>query len=96
MCFDDPDDYTQCWPKDWLPRDCSNLRILGINYETSLSRWAPMCPSDNNEANTLETRSQEILEKLSKVGVGERPIIWLTHSMGGLVAKNILTKGRFG
>ncbi|KAG5863722.1 hypothetical protein JTB14_022715 [Gonioctena quinquepunctata] len=22
--------YTYCWPKDWLPEDCQNIRIIGI------------------------------------------------------------------
>lgn len=85
--------YTQCWPKDWLPEDCKYLRVIGINYDTSLSMWAPMCRAEQTKT-TLEERSDEFLEKLLKAGVGQRPIIWVTHSMGGLLVKNILCKGR--
>ncbi|KAF5299497.1 hypothetical protein FQR65_LT01079 [Abscondita terminalis] len=83
--------HTMCWPKDWLPQDCSNLRILGINYDTSLSMWAKMCPNEKRKA-TIEERSDEFLSKLIKAGVGDRPIIWITHSMGGLIVKNLLWK----
>lgn len=83
---------TQCWPKDWLPKDCSNLRIIGVNYDTSLSLWSPMCPIEKMKC-TLDERSDDILEKLLTSGVGKRPVIWLTHSMGGLLVKNILVKG---
>lgn len=35
---------THCWPKDWLPDDVPNLRIIGINYSSNLSMWTPLCP----------------------------------------------------
>lgn len=38
---------TQCWPKDWLPVDIPSLRIIGINYDTSLSMWTPFCPIES-------------------------------------------------
>ncbi|CAG9823525.1 unnamed protein product [Phaedon cochleariae] len=81
--------YTQCWPKDWLPEDCCNLRIIGINYDTSLSMWAPICPAEKVKF-TLEERSEDLLDKLLEAGLGNRPIVWVTHSMGGLIVKNIL------
>ncbi|KAJ8969533.1 hypothetical protein NQ314_001716 [Rhamnusium bicolor] len=84
--------YTHCWPKDWLAVDCHNLRIIGINYETSLSMWAPICPSEKVKF-TLEERSDELLGKLLGTGLGNKPIVWVTHSMGGLIVKNILCKG---
>lgn len=37
---------TQCWPKDWLPKDVPSLRVIGINYDTNLSMWTPSCPID--------------------------------------------------
>ena len=38
---------TQCWPRDWLPKDVASLRVLGVNYDTSLSMWSPPCPLDS-------------------------------------------------
>ncbi|XP_017783415.1 PREDICTED: protein SERAC1 isoform X2 [Nicrophorus vespilloides] len=81
---------TQCWAKDWLPNDCSHLRVLGVNYDTTLSVWAQMCP-DLNMNNTLDLRSHELIDDLVAAGVGKRPVIWVTHSMGGLLVKNILS-----
>lgn len=96
-CVDSDDDslecYTQCWPRDWLPEDCENLRVIGINYDTSLSMWAPICPSEHLKTN-LDERSNEFLEKLVQAGLGKKPILWVTHSMGGLIVKNILCKGK--
>jgi hypothetical protein len=43
----------------------------------------------------LEYRSSELLKKLLQAGLGSRPIVWVTHSMGGLLIKSVLTKGNF-
>ncbi|XP_022905286.1 protein SERAC1 isoform X2 [Onthophagus taurus] len=82
---------TQCWPKDWLTTDCQNLRILGINYDTSLSKWAGTCPEESCKL-SLDERTEDLMEKLLQAGVGKRPIVWVAHSMGGLLVKNLLIK----
>ncbi|XP_078587725.1 protein SERAC1-like [Branchiostoma floridae x Branchiostoma japonicum] len=84
------EEYTECWPKSWLAKDCPNLRILSVEYDTHLSDWQPICPVEQ-EKRSLANRSREILEKLKAAGVGTRPIIWVTHSMGGLLVKKMLT-----
>lgn len=38
----------------------------------------------------ITKHSQEIACILKAAGVGQRPIIWLTHSMGGLLVKCML------
>lgn len=83
---------TQCWPQEWLPQDCQNIRVIGINYDTNISMWASMCPEEHLKSN-LDERSNEFLLKLHKAGVGKRPIVWVTHSMGGLLVKNMLVQG---
>ena len=35
---------TPCWPRDWIPDDVPNLRILGINYTSNISMWTTLCP----------------------------------------------------
>lgn len=32
---------------------------------------------------TIAFRSNELLRKLRAAGVGDRPMIWISHSMGG-------------
>lgn len=32
-------------------------------------------------------RSRELLKKLKLAGVGERPVVWVAHSMGGILSE---------
>lgn len=82
--------YTKCWPKSWLAEDVPNTRILALDYDTYLSQWVPNCPLES-EKRTLASRATDMLVKLHQAGVGDRPIIWITHSMGGLLVKQMLT-----
>uniref|UniRef100_A0A672Z668 Protein SERAC1 n=1 Tax=Sphaeramia orbicularis TaxID=375764 RepID=A0A672Z668_9TELE len=83
------DDYTECWPKSWLAADCPNLRILSVEYDSHLSDWMSKCPAEN-QRKSLAFRSQELLQKLKVAGVGQRPVVWVAHSMGGLLVKKML------
>ncbi|KAM4633080.1 protein SERAC1 [Polymixia lowei] len=83
------DDYTECWPKSWLAADCPNLRVLSVEYDSHLSDWKAKCPAEN-QRKSLAYRSRELLNKLKLAGVGERPVIWVAHSMGGLLVKKML------
>ncbi|XP_033619188.1 protein SERAC1 isoform X2 [Fukomys damarensis] len=85
--LEDEDRYTTCWPKTWLARDCPALRIISVEYDTSLSDWRARCPM---ERKSIAFRSNELLRKLRAAGVGDRPIIWISHSMGGLLVKKML------
>ncbi|MCJ8743977.1 hypothetical protein PDJAM_G00100890 [Pangasius djambal] len=83
------EDYTECWPKSWLAADCPNLRILSVEYDTHLSDWRAKCPVEN-QRKSLAYRSGELLKKLKAAGVGDRPVVWVAHSMGGLLVKKML------
>ncbi|KAM8725672.1 protein SERAC1 isoform 1-T2 [Acanthopagrus schlegelii] len=83
------DDYTECWPKSWLAADCPNLRVLSVEYDSHLSDWMAKCPAEN-QRKSLAYRSRELLKKLKLAGVGERPVVWVAHSMGGLLVKKML------
>ncbi|XP_077992162.1 protein SERAC1-like [Glandiceps talaboti] len=80
---------TDCWPKSWLAEDVSHCRIITVEYDTQVSNWTPKCPFES-EKRTISSRSSEMLNKLQEAGVGSRPIIWITHSMGGLLVKQMI------
>jgi len=81
---------SDCWPKDWLASDFPNARILSIGYNSDILRWGDYCPYESDKR-TLEGRGRELFKKLQQAGVGSRPIIWVGHSMGGLLIKQMLS-----
>ncbi|CAN7990747.1 unnamed protein product [Ixodes hexagonus] len=81
--------YTTSWPKSWLAEDLPRVRILALDYDTYLSQWGLNCPLEPDKR-TLESRAAEMLTKLRQAGVGARPVVWISHSMGGLLVKQML------
>uniref|UniRef100_A0A8C5TFH7 Protein SERAC1 n=1 Tax=Malurus cyaneus samueli TaxID=2593467 RepID=A0A8C5TFH7_9PASS len=81
--------YSQCWPKTWLASDCPSLRIISVEYDTHLSDWKAKCPVEAHRK-SIAFRSSELLDKLKAAGIGERPLVWVSHSMGGLLVKKML------
>lgn len=79
---------------DWLPQEYPQIRIIGLNYETSISEWSLnlMCPCEKVKS-SLHDRSEELMHGLAASHVGQYgPVIWVGHSMGGLVAKSIIVQ----
>lgn len=82
--------FTKCWPKDWLPADYPNIRVICVQYESVFSDWFLSCPMEDNKR-SLDVQAKVIKQKLEDCGVGERPIVWVSHSMGGLITKKMLS-----
>ncbi|GMR60205.1 hypothetical protein PMAYCL1PPCAC_30400, partial [Pristionchus mayeri] len=75
---------TECWPKDWLPRDIADpIRIIGIEYPSYLLGFTGTMES-------LQSRSDRFADQLERAGVGSRPVVFICHSMGGLLAKKLV------
>ncbi|KAH7291903.1 hypothetical protein KP509_29G041200 [Ceratopteris richardii] len=72
-----------CWPKQWLSKDIPACRVLTVKYKTNLSQWS-------GATLPLQEVGAMLLQKLCAAGVGERPVVFITHSMGGLVVKQML------
>lgn len=34
------EDFSPCWPRDWIPKDCPNARVIALNYTTDIL-WCP-------------------------------------------------------
>ncbi|XP_051472230.1 protein SERAC1 isoform X3 [Apus apus] len=73
----------------WLASDCPALRIISVEYDTHLSDWKAKCPVEAHRK-SIAYRSNELLDKLRAAGVGDRPLVWVSHSMGGLLVKKML------
>ncbi|KFK30069.1 hypothetical protein AALP_AA7G212500 [Arabis alpina] len=75
------------WPSEWLSNDFPQARLFTLKYKTNLTEWS-------GATLPLQEVSSVILEKLVSAGIGDRPVVFVTHSMGGLVVKQILHKAK--
>ena len=83
---------TTYWPK-WLARDFSKLCVHSLYYPAWLTQWTS---KKRGKAMPLETRAENLLGYLSAKGVGSRPCIFIAHSLGGLLVKEILRSSKTG
>ncbi|KAL2974004.1 hypothetical protein AAZX31_14G078400 [Glycine max] len=75
------------WPGEWLSSDFPEARMFTLKYKTNLTQWS-------GASLPLQEVSSMLLEKLVAAGIGNRPVVFVTHSMGGLVVKQILHKAK--
>ncbi|CAI9115772.1 OLC1v1016766C1 [Oldenlandia corymbosa var. corymbosa] len=75
------------WPGEWLPVDFPDARVFSLKYKTNLTQWS------GASLPLLEVSSM-LLEKLVAAGIGDRPVVFVTHSMGGLVVKEMLYQAK--
>ncbi|KAJ0399766.1 hypothetical protein P43SY_010553 [Pythium insidiosum] len=88
------------WPDEFLLPDLQadgiDARVITLGYEAGMVSWSSPWPSL-----TLEERARVMLRALQDARIGEpsdpddctsapRPVIFVTHSMGGLLVKKML------
>lgn len=74
------------WPF-WLGEDFPDVGIWSLGYEVEPFRW-------KGNSMPLADRATNILDLLDGYEIGNRPIIFITHSMGGLLVKQMLRSAR--
>ena len=76
-------DQQEYWP-EWLCADLPGVAVYAVGYSASIfEKWA------KKEMN-LHERANNLLEHLAAFGFGKRPIAFITHSLGGLLVKEVL------
>ena len=74
------------WP-DWIKAQRPDVNIWLADYDSSVIAWAqPAMPLDQIGGSFLLHAKDQ--------GLGERPIHWVGHSMGGLIIKHLLRQAR--
>jgi len=74
------------WPA-WLGNDLKDVGIWSLGYEVEPFKW-------KGNSMPLADRATNILDLLDSYEIGERPIIFITHSLGGLLVKQMLRNAR--
>ena len=91
------DDESTSWPH-WLAEENRQVCVWSLGYAasptklTGWKRWFNRGTRDDGEAMPLVHRAAQTLNLMGQKGLGERPLLFICHSLGGLVAKQILRK----
>ena len=71
------------WPK-WLCEAFPNIAVYAVGYPSSMFvKWA-------KQEMDIHERANSLLEHLAAYGIGERPLAFVCHSLGGLLVKETL------
>lgn len=75
------------WPKDLLPKDFKNTRVLTYGYDSRVSHFFKGPANQNN----INAHGRSLLNALELCRRDDpiRPIIFVVHSLGGIILKEV-------
>jgi hypothetical protein len=93
------DDDSTSWP-DWLAREFGErIGVWSLGYAAAPTYWVRLrgliCGAKDPEAGasmSLSRRAENALDRLVLDRIGQRPVCFIAHSLGGLLAKSILRR----
>ncbi|KAH7143263.1 hypothetical protein DER46DRAFT_640218 [Fusarium sp. MPI-SDFR-AT-0072] len=79
-------DLSVFWPADLLPQLCKKARILTFGYDTKITKFT----SGPANTNSIFSHGKDFLFSLGREYVQYRPMIFIAHSLGGILVKEML------
>jgi hypothetical protein len=76
------------WLKDFLPKDVPDARILTFGYDSSVALSKSVAGIEDHALRLLNTLFLE--REIDKANESRRPIVFICHSLGGIVVKKAL------
>lgn len=76
------------WPA-WIADDLPNVRVLSVGYDAASTKWK------RGTSARLSELGVTVLTSLRQWNVGSRPVCFVTHSLGGLLAKKMLLQAAY-
>ncbi len=73
--------------QDWLVHDNENMSVWTIGYGANKTNWI-------EDDMSLDDTAGFLLGSLQSKGIGEKPYMFIVHSLGGLLVKKILLKAQ--
>ena len=89
------EDDSTSWPH-WLGREFPDVGVWSLGYAASPTKWTRLLGlfserrRDAGHGVALPDRALQVLDLMAQRGLGDRPLCFICHSLGGLVAKQIL------
>lgn len=81
------------WPSQLLKQDISDARILSYGYDADIVKfWSPA--SNSRLSNHAENLVGDLVRRRERTNTESRKIIFVAHSLGGLVIEHALSHSR--
>jgi hypothetical protein len=89
-----PSKWSVYWPLDMLPKDFPDQRILTYGYDSHVSHFFHGATNQGN----IFTIGRTFLNDLAaqRLTNPSRPLLFICHSLGGLVVKEVIFRRLFG
>ncbi|KAE9363156.1 hypothetical protein N431DRAFT_523969 [Stipitochalara longipes BDJ] len=86
------EEYGVFWPKDFLAKDIKNARILTWFYDSAVMRFWTETTTNNIDSNAANLCA-DLTNLRAETKSQDRHIIFVAHSLGGLLCANALVLG---